>query len=136
MADHVLVAVDFSSQWPALRAAIERLCEKGYRRMTLVHVLAEGYGRIPDTTHREHYVQELEAVAATLRGQGAEVNGEVRSGSVVNELLQAADEHGADLIAIGKRGRNPVIDLLLGSVAEGVCRHSRLPVLLIPVKEA
>ena len=134
MAEHVVVAVDFSPQWPVLHAAVERLCREGCRRVSLVHVLAEEYGRIPDETHRDHYQAELEAIASGLCSLGGTVQCEVRSGRVAHELLAAAQEHGADLIMLGKRGRNPLADLLLGSVAEAVCREATLPVLLIPTK--
>jgi len=47
-------------------------------------------------------------------------------------ILNAAREHLAGLIIMGKRGRNPLRSLLLGSTAESVTRHSECPVLLVP----
>ncbi|WP_018145497.1 MULTISPECIES: universal stress protein [unclassified Thioalkalivibrio] len=45
---------------------------------------------------------------------------------------RVAEEKAADLVVIGKRGRNPVTDLLLGSTAEAVCRQARRLTLLVP----
>lgn len=47
-------------------------------------------------------------------------------------IAQVAEEKAADLIIVGKRGRNPVTDLLLGSTAEALCRGARRLVLLVP----
>jgi len=45
-------------------------------------------------------------------------------------ILSAADEHQADLIVIGSRGRGTFANLLLGSTAERVLRFAKVPVLL------
>ncbi|WP_018950178.1 universal stress protein [Thioalkalivibrio sp. ALMg11] len=45
---------------------------------------------------------------------------------------RVAEEKAVDLVIIGKRGRNPVTDLLLGSTAEAVCRQARRLTLLVP----
>jgi nucleotide-binding universal stress UspA family protein len=54
-----------------------------------------------------------------------------------DRILQTALEHGADLIVLGTHGRSGIDRLLLGSVAETVSHHSKIPVLLVrslPVK--
>ena len=47
-------------------------------------------------------------------------------------MAETAREASADLTVIGKRGRNPMADLLLGSTAEAVARRARRPVLMVP----
>lgn len=49
-------------------------------------------------------------------------------------ILQVADREKADLIAIGRRGRGGVAELLLGSVSHEIVLHSKRPVLLVPRK--
>ncbi|MBD8065302.1 universal stress protein [Devosia sp. PTR5] len=46
-------------------------------------------------------------------------------------ILEAAREHGADLIVMGSHGRRGLGRLLLGSQAAEVLAHSDLPVLII-----
>jgi nucleotide-binding universal stress UspA family protein len=46
-------------------------------------------------------------------------------------ILQYAERHAADLIAIGTHGRRGAARLLLGSTAEEVVRHSACPVLTV-----
>ncbi len=60
------------------------------------------------------------------------VKGFVREGKPSDIILKFADECGADLIVIGMHGGSELADLLLGSVAEKVIRHSTKPVLVIP----
>jgi nucleotide-binding universal stress UspA family protein len=53
-----------------------------------------------------------------------------RIGSPAVEILELAEEAEADLIVVGTHGRRGVSRLVLGSVAERVVRHARLPVLV------
>ena len=48
-------------------------------------------------------------------------------------ILDAADTGGADLIVIGSHGRSGIEKLVLGSVAQRVVSHTKLPVLLVRV---
>lgn len=48
------------------------------------------------------------------------------------EIVRLARERAADLIIVGRRGHNRMVELLLGSTAEGVCRASDRLVLLVP----
>lgn len=58
---------------------------------------------------------------------------DVRSGQVVEQILQAEVEHEVDLIAMATRGHDSVLDEVLGSRTERVLRRSRCPVLAVPV---
>lgn len=56
-------------------------------------------------------------------------------GSPKTEILATADECHADLIILGTHGRTGFDHFISGSVAEGVARKSKCPVLIIPNKE-
>ncbi len=47
-------------------------------------------------------------------------------------IARTAESEDMNLVIIGKRGRNPMRDILLGSTAEGVCRRAVCPVLIVP----
>ena len=47
-------------------------------------------------------------------------------------ILEVADEIDADLIVAGTRGLTAVAEQPLGSVSDGLVRHSWRPVLIVP----
>lgn len=54
----------------------------------------------------------------------------VRSSPIWQGVIEAADEHGAGLIAIGSHGRTGLASMLIGSVAEAIAAHSSRTVLV------
>ena len=50
------------------------------------------------------------------------------------DILKTAMVWEADLIIVGTHGRTGLLHLLVGSVAEHVIRHSKIPVMVIPSK--
>ena len=55
----------------------------------------------------------------------------MRIGMPADEIVQYADEHAIDLIVMGTHGREGVMRVVLGSVAETVVRRARCPVLTV-----
>jgi len=51
------------------------------------------------------------------------------------EIITVANEWGANLIVVGTHGRTGLTHLLMGSTAEYVVRHSKVPVLVVPMKK-
>jgi nucleotide-binding universal stress UspA family protein len=81
---------------------------------------------------RQHDAEDyLRSTAAPLRARGVKVDWQIRSGRPDTEIIAAAQETGADLIAMSTHGRSGVGRLLFGSVAEQVLRHSEVPVFLM-----
>lgn len=78
-------------------------------------------------------LDELEAVAASLRERGVErVTVEVTAGSPAETIIGVADSLGVDVIAMASHGRGGLGRLVLGSVADSVTRNSeRAAVLLV-----
>jgi nucleotide-binding universal stress UspA family protein len=73
----------------------------------------------------------LDATVARHASSGVTVRGHLRAGAPAGELVQAAAELGADLIAVGTHARKGAAHAFLGSVAEHVVRHADRPVLTI-----
>jgi nucleotide-binding universal stress UspA family protein len=55
----------------------------------------------------------------------------LRQGAAAEEIVKAADACGADLIVMGSHGRRGLSRFFLGSVAEGVLRQAKVPVMII-----
>lgn len=135
----ILCAVDFSaSASRALEYALA-LARQGEGRLILVHVLesvplaapvpalaafdAPTYRRALEDDARER-LRELPAAAG--RWQKVE---DIRTGKAHDEILRAAEEHGADLIAMGVHGHGALERALFGSTAYHVARRAACPVL-------
>jgi nucleotide-binding universal stress UspA family protein len=65
-----------------------------------------------------------------MTDRGHSASAVVVRGDPVEAILETAEEEGADVIVIGRRGLSTLKGLLLGSVSERVARHAEIPVLL------
>ncbi len=135
----VLVALDGSTAGEAvLRFLMEIAGPLGMTDM-LLHVLepirpqvVEGTVIIDDVEARRREAEEyLAPISAALRSQGVDTAWAIHRGRPAEEILAAARESGADLIAMATHGRTGVGRLLFGSVAEAVLRHAPVPVFMM-----
>lgn len=143
---HILVATDFSSNsnaaWP-LAAAIAK--ENG-ASVTLAYAVepnvyysnatsSEGIGvDVADwmeSVRAEGRTQIAQAVAKFKGRSKLQVDGILREGRAADEIVEAAEELGADLIVIATHGYTGLSHLVFGSVAERVVRISSVPVLAV-----
>ena len=85
------------------------------------------------TRDAEEYLAPL---AAMLRARGVNTSWAVRRGRPDKEILAAARDAGADLIAMSTHGRTGLGRLLFGSVAEQVLRHADVPDFMMRETEA
>jgi len=90
------------------------------------HVVVEDVEKL--RTDAEEY---LAPIAAALRARGVRVTTHVRCGEAVDEILSAAREIGADMIAMTTHGRGGLGRLLFGSIAEAVLRQAEIPVFMM-----
>ncbi|MCE5237525.1 universal stress protein [bacterium] len=77
----------------------------------------------------------LRSVQSRLQGEGLQVGATVRRGDVTEEILNHADECGADLIVMSTHGRSGLGRWVYGSIADRVLRHASVPVLLVRASE-
>jgi nucleotide-binding universal stress UspA family protein len=85
------------------------------------------------------YTYDDTAAKGVLEGEVARVTAAAKERGV---LLSSSFENNdprvsllntpADLIVVGSRGHGGVVGLLLGSVADYVSRHSKVPVVIVP----
>jgi nucleotide-binding universal stress UspA family protein len=77
----------------------------------------------------------LSPMAADVRRQGVRATTDVRYGEPVMQVVAAARDSEADLIAMTTHGRSGFGRLLFGSVAEAVLREAKIPVLMMRLTE-
>lgn len=140
----LLVPLDRSSlaeQAVGHASSIARACHAGVD-VVLVHEVEQfsNSGDEPTWTasqlqDEEHYVRDIANELAS--GASVSTTHAVLRGDVVGSISTRAREVDADLIVMTSHGRTGLSRAWLGSVADGVIRHSAIPVLLLrPVKES
>ena len=63
------------------------------------------------------------------------INTIIKEGDTGDAILSAAAELKADIIVMGTHGRRGLDKILMGSVAEKILRHSKVPMFIIPSTE-
>lgn len=137
----VLVALDGSTACESVLRFLLEIAGPLDMKITLLHVLepmppqvmeAAPHVVIDDIEARRKEAEEyLEPVAAALRAKGVETSWAIRRGRPADEIVAAARESGADLVAMATHGRTGLGRLLFGSVAEAVLRNAPVPVFMI-----
>ena len=111
----VLIPVDYS---PAPSQAIETIQHFG-RLLTGENVIV----------HLIHIGNSVPPVNAAVPAEPAVI---LRSGDVVQSIVDAAVEYDVDFIGMPTAGRHGVLDALRGSTTERVIRHAPCPVFAVP----
>ncbi len=141
---NIAVAVDFDEEALDVIELAASLAQRYESHLHLVHI----YDQHPELTpymypggaiEREvEFQKEAEKVqqfVSELEERGISASGYIKGGQPVKGLLEFAEHRDAELIVIGSHRKNRVEDVVLGSVANGVVRASRIPVLIVPRKE-
>ena len=76
--------------------------------------------------------QGLDALGQVCKSHGLAFVGDTIERNVVYEgILETAEAEGCDLIVMASHGRQGVKALILGSVAQKVLTHAKMPVLIV-----
>ena len=140
MFNTILIAIDGSEiSSKALEAALEE-AKVWKSKLNAVYVIETGgFDNIPTDSTMEVVYSRLESIgseALKKAEEGAEANGLdfksfIREGHAGEEIVQLADEIGADLIVLGSHGKSGIDRLLLGSVTDFVTRHSKISTMVV-----
>jgi nucleotide-binding universal stress UspA family protein len=131
----IVCGTDFS---PVAIEAVDLAAEMARRldvKLLLLHVQEFGGLSVHDPGLFEEVVlnsrRELHRHAERLRKLGTVVDARVLSGSILDELLDAATRAEARLMVLGAVGHGIARRLLIGSVAERVAETSAIPTIVV-----
>jgi universal stress protein A len=138
----ILLPTDFSDSANAALDWAKDLAAAFEARIVLLHVVDLQYQMmpsgllvvptpIPASVVRRAHTQAAAALDAAAANVPAVERRLVRKGHARDVTLAVADEVKADVIVMGTHGRRGVEHLFIGSVAEYVVRHARVPVMTV-----
>ena len=135
----ILCPIDFSETSMHAFAFAERLAKSLSAEIILVHATDEEPSyTVAGHEGGEHPPVERQLDAVQPSNRTIPVRRVLHAGAPGEVICWLAENQQCDLIVMGTHGRQGLMHLLLGSVAEYVMRHARCPVLtsrLLPPKE-
>ena len=149
----ILVAIDFSDATPEVAEHAGKLARAMQGVIHLIHVVEpriayDVAGIFPEDvvipkeevgksmTIKALSEMRLRQLAEELTDQwGVLVRSKVTDEFDTQEAIETyAEKEGADMIIVGNHSHSFLSSVFLGSVAEEVIRHAKVPVLVVPVK--
>jgi len=141
----ILVPTDYSDVANnALQYAVE-LAKFSHAKLVLLHAyqIPVPNGDVPILMitpqdlekENQHRIKKLEKEIVNQLSGKATVESIVRSGFIVEEIMDVIKEKKADLVVMGITGTGKISEVLIGSNASSLIKQTQIPVLIIP-KEA
>jgi len=134
----ILLATDGSPDARAAGRAAADMVRRTHATLHVVHAWDNYYGMggvVPvayPLLHEQGAQDLLNTELALIREAGGAVAGaHLRQGQAGSAIIEVAAEVRAGLILLGSRGHGGVHRLVMGSVAEAVVHHARVPVLVM-----
>jgi len=141
----LLVAVDLSEFTEKIIKTAEGIAKSLQAEVWLVHIadpepefvgLDAGPQSVRDDIakvfHNEH--RQIQQLADRLREAGINTTALLLQGATAEKILDEAAKLAVDIIVVGSHGRGAMLQMLVGSVSEGVLRKSTCPVLVVPTQ--
>ena len=145
----IVVCIDFSNGTECVLKAASKLAKALQEHVYLVHVIDDTplytmYGMYPEeipamAEYRElasvRARQKMEDAKARLEGMGVAVVSEILDGQPQAAIMDFAIKVATDMVVVGTHGHSAIGSVLMGSVASGLVRQAKVPVLVVPCDE-
>lgn len=102
-----------------------------FKKIILLNVVDEGYTKEQIDENKNNAMEMLVSWKEEFAEKGYEVEAVVEVGIASEKIVKVAKEKEATMVSISRRGRGLINELLIGSTADPVVRHSPRPVLLL-----
>ena len=132
----ILVAADLSTDSSAALKYAQAIARLHGSTLVLVHVIDPlGYAfphGTPSSLDADHAARnELARIEEEIQAQGIPVRSIVESGLVCERILQAVEDHHADLLVLGTRVRSKAGRVALGTIARQLLAKAPCPILAV-----
>ncbi len=116
----ILYAYDFSEGSKKLKEFVKAFAKAG-KEVVIVHVVEK------DEELTEDKIKELESIKEEFESMGKKAELIIEGGVPYKEIIKAAEDHGATMIALASRGVGAIREMLGGTVTN-VIRRAIVPV--------
>ncbi len=148
----IMISVDLSEQCVPARKFAAELAEKLKAKLVVVNVInqieiraLQKISKASDSMSIDQYLEDQkksrneqieQMINSTTSNEDYKkyIKIIIRHGIPFQELLKVAEEEKVDLIVMGTKGRSNLANVLVGSTANQLFHHSKIPVLAIPLK--
>ncbi len=139
----ILIATDGSEYTKkAVDYGIELANDTGAKLYAIYVIDTRSYDSIPPSAPiqyaysllRKEGDTAIKYVADRAEASGLEIEGIITEGHPADEIIKYAENNSIDLIVMGTLGKSGLDKFLLGSVADKVIRNSKIPIIVVPVK--
>jgi nucleotide-binding universal stress UspA family protein len=143
--EKILFCTDFSANADhAFTYACRAAAKNPGAALILLHVIPE-----PDAQFWKGYIYEVGDMDAKARAdidrridegyrprvpEGTSLQVEMQIGDPARAILEYAEAETVDLIVLGRQGRRPLAQWLLGNVSGKIAQKAHCPVLIVPLK--
>ena len=140
---NIVVGVDLSESSEIIVNTAGEVAKAFSSKLWIIHAAAPepdfiGYDAGPQSVRdsiarnlkKEHV--ELQALADNVRESGIDVTALLIQGPAVDVILKEASKLNANMIVLGSHGRGAMLQLIVGSVSNGVLKSAECPVLIVP----
>ncbi|HWB58730.1 MAG TPA: universal stress protein [Chthoniobacteraceae bacterium] len=139
----ILVPIDFSDVTPNVLDTARTLALAFKSRIVLLHIaepepdfvgFEPGPVSVRSSVAKEFHTQhkQLDETKHALAAAGLDVTALHIQGATVEKILHEATQQNAGMIVLGSHGHGALYKLLTGSVAAGVLKSAKCPVLVVP----
>lgn len=134
--ESILYPTDFSNNAEKVLPYIAKAIDAGCKKVVLLHVQEEHKIK----PHLEHRLEEfnkidqdrLDRIKKELLDLGVkEVKIVIELGKTIPIILRVSEAENLCLIALGARGRTLLEEVFIGSTANNIVRHAKMPVLFV-----
>jgi nucleotide-binding universal stress UspA family protein len=132
----IAVATDFSDTASSVLRYAQAVARMYQSTLVLVHVIDPLAYAFPDgapsfLAANLSAAEELKRIEEDTREQGIPVHSVIESGIVCERILEAVNDHHADLLVLGTRAKTEAGRVALGTVARQLLAKSRCPIMTV-----
>jgi nucleotide-binding universal stress UspA family protein len=142
MFNSIIWATDGSEAADTALPYVRSLALEHHAKVTLVHcdeLLVVRSGGNDEFIDHEYVRDKIRRQVESLEADGVDAHVKFMAGigcDAAKQVSDAVDELGADIVVIATRGRTPLAQLFLGSVAQRLLELGPCPVLVVPAMPA